>query len=258
MACGATSSPLRAGSYDLSMAVTDTPQVESEPHPGAERRQRADAARNRERLLEAASELFRERGLEVGVSEIAGHAGVGRATLFRNFPTKSDLVIAVVIERMREAANTGREMLVTGEPRGRLLESLITPLAEGQQMDRALFEGVAAEEFLSHEGIKAAHREMIEVLDGLIAADHAAGTVRGDIGAFDVLMLIKGACKVAVDLSGEEGQRALARQLTLIRSAISTGGGEACPFADLPLTLEEFELAHQCVMSAQPPQASTA
>lgn len=237
------------------MAVSDSSRVEAPVVTGVERHQRADAARNRERLLEAATELFRERGLDVGVSEIAEHAGVGRATLFRNFPTKSDLVTAVVIERMREAAATGRRMLAEGEPRGRLLESLITPLAEGQQMDRALFEGVAAEEFLVNDGIRNAHREVIEVLDELIAADHGAGTVRGDIGALDVLMLIKGTCKVAVDLGGDEGQRALARQLTLIRSAISADAGAACPFSDSPLTLAEFELAHQCVATAKSPSA---
>ncbi len=237
------------------MAVTERTSVEPEPLPGIERRQRADAARNREHLLKAATDLFRERGLEVGVSEIAEHAGVGRATLFRNFPTKGDLIIAVVIERMREAAASGRAMLAVGEPRGRLLETLITPLAEGQQVDRALFEGVAAEELLSHAGVKAAQREMVAVLDELIAADHGAGTVRGDIGALDVLMLIKGACKVGVDLSGEQGRRALTRQLTLIRSAISAGAAEACPFSDLPLTLEEFETAHQCVAGARPATA---
>jgi AcrR family transcriptional regulator len=235
------------------MAVSETRHAELASGPGVERHQRADAARNRERLLDAATELFRERGLEVAVSEIAEHAGVGRATLFRNFPTKSDLVIAVVIERVREAAATGRAMLVQGVPRGRLLESLITPLAEGQQMDRALFEGIAAEEFLVNGGIRDAHRELIEVLDELIAADHAAGTVRGDVGALDVLMLIKGACKVAVDLSGEEGQRALARQLTLIRSAISADAAAGCPFADEPLTLAEFELAHQCTAAVSRP-----
>jgi AcrR family transcriptional regulator len=222
------------------MSISETRRLASPAPSGAERHQRADAARNRERLLEAATVVFRERGLDVGVSEIAEHAGVGRATLFRNFPTKSDLVIAVVIERMREAAATGRAMLASGEPRGQLLDHLITPLAEGQQLDRALFEGVAAEEFLSNEGIRTAHHEMIQVLDALIAADHAAGTVRGDIGAFDLLMLIK---------------RALARQLNLIRSAISTGGGEACPFSDLPLSLDEFEAAYQCATAIQPPPA---
>jgi len=56
---------------------------------GEPRRLRADAERNRRRLLDAATEIFCERGLEVGVGEIAQHAGVGRATLFRNFPPRS-------------------------------------------------------------------------------------------------------------------------------------------------------------------------
>jgi AcrR family transcriptional regulator len=218
--------------------------------PGIERPQRADAARNRQRLLQAASECFRERGLEVGVSEIAERAGVGRATLFRNFPTKSDLVVAIIIERMREAIGVGHALLKGGEPRGQLLYSLIAPLAEGQQLDRALFEGVGAEEFLGNPEVQAVHREIVDVLDALIAADHDAGTVRADIGAFDVLMLIKGACKVAAELSGEEGQRALGRQMTLIRSAISAEAAAACPFVDLPLTLEEIDRAHQCTAAA--------
>ena len=52
------------------------------------------------RLLEAATEMFRERGVEVGVGEIADRAGVGRGTLFRNFPTKQELVVAVIAHRM--------------------------------------------------------------------------------------------------------------------------------------------------------------
>ena len=62
---------------------------------GDERRRRADAERNRRSLLDAAEELFRTRGLDVGVGEIAERAGVGRGTLFRNFPTKEDLIAAI-------------------------------------------------------------------------------------------------------------------------------------------------------------------
>jgi AcrR family transcriptional regulator len=233
------------------MAVSDSrPASEGLPH--AERRQRADAARNRARLLEAALGCFRESGLEVGVSEIAERAGVGRATLFRNFPTKHDLVMAIIVERMREAIELGRNLLERGEPRGELLTSLISPIAEGQTLDRVLFEGVAAEDFLTNAELHALHSEMIEVIDAIIAVDHAAGTVRGDIGAFDVLMLIKGVCKVSAELSGEQGERAVARQLTLIRSAISAEAGAACPFGDRPLTMAEFELAHHCASEGPP------
>ena len=69
---------------------------------------RADAERNRRRLLEAATQLFCERGLDVGVAEIAERAGVGRGTLFRNFPSKEDLIAAIVVERMGESVGRGR------------------------------------------------------------------------------------------------------------------------------------------------------
>src|SRR5215472_3034478 len=83
----------------------------SESMMQSDRALRADAERNRRRLLDAAQELFRERGLEVGVAEIAQRAGVGRGTLFRNFPTKQDLITAIVIDRMNEATEYGRTLL---------------------------------------------------------------------------------------------------------------------------------------------------
>jgi len=61
---------------------------------------RADARRNRERIIAAARVAFAEHGLDVGVAEIAHRAGVGTATLFRRFPTKQDLVVAVMEECM--------------------------------------------------------------------------------------------------------------------------------------------------------------
>src|SRR3984885_9423790 len=85
-----------------------------EPEP--RRLLRADAERNRRRLIDAATELFRERGLEVGVGEIAEHAGVGRGTLFRNFPSKDALVVAVVVERIRESVERGRRLLTEEDP----------------------------------------------------------------------------------------------------------------------------------------------
>ena len=73
-----------------------------------ERPLRADAERNRRRLLAAAAQLFREQGLDVGVAEIAQCAGVGRATLFRNFPTKQDLIAAIVIKRRTSSSESKR------------------------------------------------------------------------------------------------------------------------------------------------------
>lgn len=66
----------------------------------AARRPRADAQRNRESIIEAADAAFREGGLDVSVAEIARRAGVGSGTLFRNFPTKEDLIRAIIEQHM--------------------------------------------------------------------------------------------------------------------------------------------------------------
>jgi AcrR family transcriptional regulator len=91
--------------------MSDMGTVEVEP-----RRLRADAQRNRRRLIEAATELFSERGLEVGVADIAAHAGVGRGTLFRNFPSKEHLIAAIVVERMHESIERAHAALDAGDP----------------------------------------------------------------------------------------------------------------------------------------------
>src|SRR6478609_7541161 len=71
-------------------------------------RTRADAVRNYERVLDAASEVLAEKGAEAGVPEIAARAGGGKGTVYRCFPTKDHLVSAVVGERMRAFAAAAR------------------------------------------------------------------------------------------------------------------------------------------------------
>lgn len=160
-----------------------------------ERHLRADAERNRRRVLDAAEALFRERGLDVGVAEIAQHAGVGRGTLFRNFASKEDLIAAIVVERMSEAAQHGGALLDAPDP-GSALFGFLEEIVGRQQLDRALFEAVA-ETFLANPEIRAAHAQVLGVLDTLLIRAQAAGAVRADVGALDVLMLMKGACQAA-------------------------------------------------------------
>src|SRR5438270_11022669 len=88
------------------------------------RTMRADAERNRRRLLDAATEMFCERGLDVGVGEIAQQAGVGRGTLFRNFPSKEHLIAAIVVERMGESISRGRLALEAPDPGQALVDLL--------------------------------------------------------------------------------------------------------------------------------------
>jgi AcrR family transcriptional regulator len=190
-----------------------------EPEP---RRLRADAERNRRRLLDAATELFCERGLEVGVAEIAEHAGVGRGTLFRNFPTKEHLIAAIVVERMNESISRGRELLDAADP-GEALFELIDQSVGRQQTDRALFDAVADDLWLANDEIRAAHAELIGVLDALVLRAQDAGAVRSDVSAVDVLMMVKGVCEASRAFQQVDPDVAM-RQLDLVRAAISPPG----------------------------------
>jgi AcrR family transcriptional regulator len=203
----------------------------------ADRALRADAERNRRRLLDAAEALFRERGLEVGVAEIAQRAGVGRGTLFRNFPTKQDLVAAIVIERMREATEYGRKLLDAPDA-GEALFSFLEEVVGRQQLDRCLFEAVA-DTFLANQNIRAAHAEIVGGLDELLTRAKQAGAVRSDVGAMDVLMLLKGVCEAAAAFAGSDPNIA-PRQLDLVRAAISTNTAQR-PLRGRPATLEDIE-----------------
>ncbi len=202
-----------------------------------ERHLRADAERNRKRLLAAASALFSERGLDVGVAEIAERAGVGRGTLFRNFPTKEELIAAVVVERMRETAARGRGLLEAPDPTEALFEFL-GGIVCGHQTDRVLFDAVA-ETFLSHQGIRAAYSQLVEVLEALLEGAQEAGSVRRDIGPVDLLMMVKGVCVASMAFQDADQEITL-RALDLVRGALSTAAS-AQPLRGRTLTVEDLE-----------------
>jgi len=200
---------------------------------------RADAERNRRRLLDAATEMFCERGLDVGVGEIAQRAGVGRGTLFRNFPSKEHLIAAIVVERMRESITRGHAALQAPDA-GQALFDLIEQSVGRQQTDRALFDAIA-ETWLANDEIREIHEELIGVLEALVRRAQDAGAVRTDVSAVDVLMLVKGVCEAVGSFQHVKPDVTL-RQLDLVRSAISAPGVER-PLRGTPPSLEDLEQA---------------
>ena len=214
--------------------------VEMETIAGAEPRPlRADAQRNRRRLIEAATELFSERGLEVGVADIAARAEVGRGTLFRNFPSKEHLIAAIVVERLTELISRGRAALEAPDP-GQALFDLIDQSVGRLQGDRALFDALD-DTWLANEEIRRIHTELLGMLDALVCRAQEAGAVRPDISAVDVLMMIKGVCEAVTSFQHVNPDVAL-RQLDLIRAAISVPGPQP-PLRGQPPTLEDLEQA---------------
>ena len=182
------------------------------------RRLRADAERNRRRLVDAATELFRERGLEVGVGEIAERAGVGRGTLFRNFPSKDALVVAVVVERIQESITRGRALLGEDDPTNAVF-ALVDEAIERQAADRALFEALAGD-WMAHPEIRAAHDDMLAVLEQILSRAQAVGSVRADVSAVDVMLAVKGVCEVQRLFPGLP-QEIGRRQLELVKAALT-------------------------------------
>ena len=90
---------------------------------------RADAQRNRERIIAAAIEVFAEHGLEASTAEIAQRAGVGEATLFRRFPSKGDLIQAIVETQMDGVIEIATDCLTDPDP-GAGLERFLTEMVE--------------------------------------------------------------------------------------------------------------------------------
>ena len=204
---------------------------------GPRRTLRADAERNRRRLLEAAAEMFGERGLDVGVGEIAQQAGVGRGTLFRNFPTKDHLIAAILVDRMNESIARGRAALDAPDP-GAALFDLMEEAVTRSRTDRALFDSLS-DTWMSNTEIRTCHIELLDMLDGLVRRAQDAGTVRDDVSAVDVLMLIKGMCESLRHFT-HATPAVSQRQLDLIRAALQPQA-QGPALRGLPLTIADLE-----------------
>jgi AcrR family transcriptional regulator len=181
---------------------------------------RADAQRNHDRILVAAGEAFAEQGLEVSMEEIARRADVGPATLYRRFPSKAELLRAILDARLRElepaiaAADaatdpwegllTGMRALLDSQARNMALVQVLAQAGEWSVLKQELGERVFAP------------------LCATFARAQASGRIRGDLEASELPMLIK---MVATTIAHDEhcGQsRSWQRYLALVADALST------------------------------------
>jgi AcrR family transcriptional regulator len=152
---------------------------------------RADAERNRRKLLEAAHRVFAERGLDAGVDEIAREAGVGMGTLYRRFPTKDALVEAILELRMAELAAAFDEA-AAAEDAWDAFAGCAFALASAIAADRGFFE-VVSEAVSRREDLRG---RLVETLEPVVARAQEAGVVRADVTARDVPSV----CAVAAKL----------------------------------------------------------
>lgn len=157
-------------------------------------RRRADAGRNRARILSAARQLFAEQGPDAQMDAIAARAGVAVGTLYNHFATKQVLLAAALTERFTEAATEVRAAAArsaAGADGWQEFAALFRRLAAQQLGDRA-FKSAAATLGVgaAYDGEEAA--ELLAAVDALLARLSAAGLLRAEVGTADLALLLDG------------------------------------------------------------------
>jgi len=151
-------------------------------------RMRADAARNRERILEAARRLMAEQGGETEMTDIARAAGVGVGTLYRRFPDKNALITELVREKFFALRALMQEEIAKREISAReRLDNYIRAACEVQGKDRGLYEAMNAAS-AEHAKIARETPGLIDSLEQLVAEAREEGSVREDLTWEDVVM----------------------------------------------------------------------
>lgn len=189
-----------------------------------QRAQRADARRNRERVLAAASAAFAAEGFDVGVAEIARRAGVGTGTLFRHFPTKLELEVAVILERKQEMQASVRAALAEPDAWAGFAR-MMTEAVEMTACDRCIGQ-VARPELLADERMQALRGELLEGIEQVLARGRDAGVIRSDLVAEDIPVLTS-AIGATMQRYSHAGPDLWRRYLGVVLDGLRAGGSPA-------------------------------
>jgi AcrR family transcriptional regulator len=183
---------------------------------------RKDAQANRERLLVAADRMFREHGVECSVGEIADAAGVGRGTLFRNFKNKDQLMAAVLVERLGEVLDFGRNLLEHDPDDAEVTFTFVNGLVQRQEENRALLQSVTDDFMHKIPELERAHTALMELFNATLARGKRAGAIRPEATATDLMLLIKGLCMLDPMNQGPLPPEVTVRHVDLVRAALTT------------------------------------
>ncbi|CUU57384.1 DNA-binding transcriptional regulator, AcrR family [Parafrankia irregularis] len=173
--------------------IAGTAAAETDPSTSVSGRPlRADARRNRARVLRAARDLFAADGLSVPLDEIARHAGVGAGTVHRHFPTKEALFAAVVVDQVEQLVADATTYATNADSREALLAMLARMLAEGIE-SRPLKAALAGTDFDIRTAAPDVAARLRETLHALLQRAQRDRAVRGDIDVDDLFALLAGA-----------------------------------------------------------------
>lgn len=190
--------------------------------PNSKRASRSDASRNTARLLAAARELMTDAGTDVALDEIARRAGVGNATLYRHFPTRADLLVAVYSDEVADLCRCAEELRAAQQPLDALfawLDRFVVHTTTKRPLALAATEGTDDRRTpLFAEW----HASITAVADKLVG--RAAPSLRPDLSAADVLTLVSG---VALASGGDVEQAR--RLVAVLRTGLAFRGPRRRP-----------------------------
>jgi AcrR family transcriptional regulator len=187
---------------------------------------RADAARNRNMLVAAAREVMAEGGLEAPLDEIARHAGIGNATLYRRFPRRIDLIAAVFADRMAEHARAVEAALEADDPWDGF-RGYLEAAAELQVHDRGIADLITMDVSLAPE-MRALREQAFRGLVDVIERAKAAGALRADASPEDILVILQANAGVVTRAHAAAGH-ASRRLIHVLLDGLRTEGATAGP-----------------------------
>lgn len=203
---------------------------------------RRDAERNRQRILQAARELFAERGLAVTLDDIAAHAGLGVGTVYRRFRSRDELVDALFEARLQDIVALADEVFASEDPWHGLV-TFIERMAELQAADRGLKEVLLG---------SASGRQRVEVIkeqlrprgEELVRRAKAAGQLRPDFDASD-LPLVQLMLSTVADVASPEHPELWRRLMALVIDGMRATGEDRTPMSEPPLG---FQALHEVML----------
>jgi AcrR family transcriptional regulator len=210
--------------YGISFRITRELDRMPKNKTERQRRQRVDAQRNTGSLLEAAKTAFAASGVDAPAKEIAALAGVGVGTLYRHFPRRSDLVVAVLQREIDACADAGPALSATHDPATALaqwLDRYTAFVATKRGLATALHSGDPA-----FDALPGYFWERLgPVLDELLRAAKATGDIRADVSAKDLLTAVALLSHPAPDTGPAYSQR----MVTLLLDGMRSGANQARP-----------------------------
>jgi len=199
---------------------------------------RADAERNRARILAAAAEVFADRGLDVSLDEIAAHAGVGVGTVYRRFPDKDALIDALFEEKIDRAVELADRALEIEDP-WEAFTTFMRGMCRMQAGDRG-FKDALLIPGPGRKRVAAARERIAPRAMKLLARAQEAGGLRGDVAYEDISVLLWTTGRV-VDATRDIAPEFWRRYLALTVDGLRAGA--ASPLPRPPLTREEHNAA---------------